>query len=162
MADPLRNQNDFYAAEYDEIETMFEADEIDWATLTPRIATALADPFLPRWHRANLEALAVCDDDCDFDTAREHIQHAKEAIADMREVLRADPANHSSEYIEARLASVIKLVAIVEADYDLASDDESEEPREGDAGQAKDAPALVSRAPQQPGAPSVKRKPLEK
>ena len=115
----MANQHAFYDSQHEEVNAIFQAEEIDWDRLTPLLNNALADPHLPRWYRAKFEAIAACDGD--YDSAKEHIERAKEVIEDMRAVLDAE--GRDSAYIEERLAPVVEMVTAIEEDLAEVSEE---------------------------------------
>ena len=87
--DRMRNQHEFYDAEHEMINNLFQSvdSDEDWDKLCGHLDDALANPFLPRWYRGIYEAMRAWDSDF----PEENIQRAKDAVEDMRLVSDTDP-----------------------------------------------------------------------
>ena len=79
------NVDNFYDDQYVQINDLF-AEPTDWDALNHGLDQALADPFLPRLHRAEYEALRAWDSE----ERQMHIERANDAIEDLRLVYEAE------------------------------------------------------------------------
>lgn len=124
--DPHANERAFYDQQYKHIIQIFtegeEEDEaVDWNVLYPMLAEALANPYLPRLHRAKYHVLAAAADNVDMEAAREHIICAEELVTDMLEVLHTQ--GRSPESVEACARPIAKEVRLLKDDLEEVTDE---------------------------------------
>ena len=92
--DPAYNRHRFYDAEHDMIRDLFQTakSDDDWEKLTVALDNALANPPLPRWYRAEYEAIRAWTSEL----PEENIQRAKDVVEDMRMVMQAEDRDEAS------------------------------------------------------------------
>lgn len=101
----------FYNEQYDDVDRPFEEGNTNSPELLRRLDAALLDAFLPRWYRAEYETMRAWSAG---ENAEEHMERAKDAIEDIREVLPAE--DRDNQYIEDRPAPLNEMVEAVESD----------------------------------------------
>ncbi|TKA32761.1 hypothetical protein B0A50_00986 [Salinomyces thailandicus] len=110
MPDTRTNSERLYEEEYLAIGRLFQTAETDeeWSALRTRLDNALSNAFLPRMYRALYEATRAC---CS-EHPEEHVQRAKDGLADMQRVMDAE--GRDQQYQDERLEGLRNMIGQME------------------------------------------------
>ncbi|KAK5110612.1 hypothetical protein LTR62_005651 [Meristemomyces frigidus] len=104
---PMANTHAFYDDEHQRIIEMFQGavEEEEWEALSIHLDDALANPSLPRWYRAEYEAIRAWTSG----RPEEHIQRAKEVVQEMSLAMEANDDHH-----EHQLQPILDMIEVAE------------------------------------------------